>query len=393
LKLHHFLKTFVEEFLKRNPAFKIFKNMRLNPKRVLVGMSGGVDSSVTAALLVEQGYEVIGITIKTYKYEDVGGNVANDSSCCSLDGINDARRISQILGIPHYIVDFTESFKKNVIDYFVEDYLAGNTPNPCTRCNRTIKWGEMLKKADALGAQYIAMGHYAQVFKNEETGRYNLKRGKDQRKDQSYMLWGLTQEQLSRTLFPLADMTKEEARAIAERFKLPIAGKQESYEICFIADNDYNRFLKARLPELEEKVAGGDIVLKGKKIGEHTGYPFYTIGQRKGLGISHPEPLYVLNVLPETNTVEVGLENELYHSGLLAHSVNFIQYETLTEPKLLTAKIRYKDKGAEAWCSMTDDGLLKLEFLEPRSAITPGQSLVLYDGDDVVGGAVIKEWF
>jgi tRNA-specific 2-thiouridylase len=336
---------------------------------------------------------VIGITIKTYKYEDVGGNVANDSSCCSLDGINDARRICQILGIPHYIVDFTESFKKNVIDYFVEDYLAGNTPNPCTRCNRTIKWGEMLKKADALGAEFIAMGHYAQVFKNEETGRYNLRRGKDQRKDQSYMLWGLTQEQLSRTIFPLADMTKEEARVIAERFKLPIAGKQESYEICFIADNDYNRFLKARLPELEEKVAGGDILLKGKKIGDHDGYPFYTIGQRKGLGVSYSEPLYVLNVLPETNTVEVGLENELYHSGLLAHSVNLIQYETLTEPKLLTAKIRYKDKGSEAWCSMTEDGLLKLEFLEPRSAITPGQSLVLYDGDDVIGGAVIKEWF
>jgi len=366
--------------------------MRLNPNRVLVGMSGGVDSSVTAALLVEQGYEVIGITIKTYKYEDVGGNVANDSSCCSLDGINDARRIAQILGIPHYIVDFTESFKKNVIDYFVEDYLAGNTPNPCTRCNRTIKWGEMLKKADALGAQYIAMGHYAQVFKNEETGRYNLRRGRDQRKDQSYMLWGLTQEQLSRTLFPLSDTTKEEARAIAERFKLPIAGKQESYEICFIADNDYNRFLKNRVPQLEDKVAGGDIVLKGKKIGEHSGYPFYTIGQRKGLGISHPEPLYVLNVLPDTNTVEVGLENELYHTGLLANSVNFIQYETLDEPKLFTAKIRYKDKGAEAWCSMTEGGLLKLEFLEPRSAITPGQSLVLYDGDDVVGGAVIKEW-
>lgn len=352
-------------------------------------MSGGVDSSVAAALLVEQGYEVIGITIKTYKYEDVGGNVGNDSSCCSLDGINDARRVCMTLGIPHYTVDFTDVFKKNIIDYFTDSYMSGDTPNPCVKCNRLIKWGQMLKKADALGAEYVAMGHYAYVRHHADTGRHYIARGDDQRKDQSYALWGLTQESLARTLFPLSGFTKEQSRATAERFGLPIAAKAESYEICFVADNNYKRFLRDTVKDFETKVHEGDIVLDGKVIGRHQGFPFYTMGQRKGLGISHPEPLYVLNVLAETNTVVVGREEELDGTLLTAHSLNMQKYADLREGRELTVKIRYKDNGAPAFCRTDENGTLTAEFLALRRAITRGQSVVLYEGDDVVGGGII----
>jgi tRNA-uridine 2-sulfurtransferase len=375
--------------------------MKRNPKRVLVGMSGGVDSSVAAALLVEQGFEVIGITIKAYKYEDVGGNVANDSSCCSLDGINDARRVCAVLGIPHYTVDFTEVFKKNIIDYFTDAYMSGDTPNPCVKCNRMIKWGQMLKKADALGAEFVSMGHYAYVRQDETMRRYYVSRGDDQLKDQSYALWGLTQESLSRTIFPLSGFTKEQSRAAAERFGLPIAAKQESYEICFIADNNYKRFLRDTVKDFSEKVHEGDLVLDGKVIGKHQGFPFYTVGQRKGLGVSSPEPLYVLNVLADTNTVVVGREQELDSMRLTADSVNLQKYEHLRDDadsaanaelrhgRELTVKIRYKDPGARAFCSTDSNGVLHVEFAEPRRAITRGQSVVLYDGNDVVGGGVI----
>jgi tRNA-specific 2-thiouridylase len=352
-------------------------------------MSGGVDSSVAAALLVEQGYEVIGITIKTYKYEDVGGNVGNDSSCCSLDGINDARRVCMALGIPHYTVDFTDVFKRNIIDYFIDSYMSGDTPNPCVRCNRLIKWGQMLKKADALGAEYISMGHYAYVRRSDASGRYYIARGDDQRKDQSYALWGLTQESLARTIFPLSGYTKEQSRETAARFGLPIASKAESYEICFVADNNYKRFLRDNVANFDEIVSEGDIVLDGKVIGTHQGFPFYTTGQRKGLGISHPEPLYVLNVLPETNTVIVGHDDDLLASSLTAQSVNMQKYATLDVPIECTAKIRYKDNGARARCSTRADGSLVVEFLEPRRAITRGQSVVLYEENDIIGGGII----
>jgi tRNA-specific 2-thiouridylase len=364
--------------------------MELNPRRVLVGMSGGVDSSVAACLLHEQGYEVIGITIKTYRYEDVGGNVGNDSSCCSLDGINDARRVCNNLGIPHYVVDWSERFREQVIDYFIEDYLAGNTPNPCVKCNRTIKWGEMLRKANALGAKWIATGHYADIRQDEQSARYILRRDTNNRKDQSYALWGLTQEHLSRTLFPLTGFTKERSRAEAERFGLSIAKKPESYEICFIPDNDYKRFMRDMVPDLDQKAGTGNILMDGNIIGQHQGYHSYTVGQRKGLGISHPEPLYVLNVLADTNTVEVGTEEHLFSDTLIAGSVNFIKFATLEQPMRLIAKIRYKDEGAPALCSLLPDGRLLLHFEEQRRAITPGQSVVLYDGDDVVGGGIIE---
>ncbi|MBL7992574.1 MAG: tRNA 2-thiouridine(34) synthase MnmA [Candidatus Kapabacteria bacterium] len=363
--------------------------MKRNPRRVLVGMSGGVDSSVAAALLVEQGYEVIGITIKTYKYEDVGGNVGNDSSCCSLDGINDARRVCMTLGIPHYTVDFTDVFKKNVIDYFIDSYMSGDTPNPCVKCNRLIKWQEMLKKADSLGAEYVSMGHYAYVRRSDESGRWYISRGDDTRKDQSYALWGLTQESLSRTLFPLSGFTKEKSRAEAARFGLSIASKPESYEICFVADNNYKRFLHDTVENFDEKMQGGKLVLDGEVIGEHQGFAHYTVGQRKGLGVSHHEPLYVLNVIAETNTVVVGRDEDLLTSGLRAGSLNMMKYEHLRGGRDCTVKIRYKDSGEDAFCQTDDDGNLTVRFHAPRRAVTPGQSVVLYDGNDVIGGGII----
>lgn len=365
----------------------------MNKPRVIVGMSGGLDSSVAAALLVQQGYDVVGITIKTYRYEDVGGNVGSDTSCCSLDGINDARRVALGLGIPHYVYDFTERFSEDIIDYFVDAYLAGDTPNPCVMCNRKIKWAEMLRRADALGADYVATGHYARVRRDPDSGRMVLSRGLDASKDQSYALWAVAQESLARTIFPLADLTKTESRALAATMGLAVAGKRESYEICFIPDNDYTRFLKENVEGLEDRVAGGEIVRDGEVIGHHEGFPFYTVGQRRGLGVSSNDPLYVINIDPANNRVEVGANDELMHRGLRAGTVNMIKYADLATPRRLTAKIRYKDEGAVATCRTLPDGTLELLFDEPRRAITRGQSVVLYEDDDVVGGGIITEWF
>ncbi len=354
-------------------------------------MSGGVDSSVAAGLLVERGFDVIGITIKTYSYEDVGGNVGNDSSCCSLDGINDARRVAMQLGFPHYTVDWTEVFKQKIIDYFVDDYLEGNTPNPCTRCNRLIKWEQMLHKADALGAEYIATGHYAEIVHDPASGRRWIRRSPDAAKDQSYMLWSVRQEHLARTIFPLSGFTKPRSRAEGERLGLHLAHKGESYEICFVADNDYRRFLRDTVGA--EHFQGGNIVRNGQVVGHHEGYPYYTIGQRKGLGIAAPEPLFVLDVLPESNTVVVGSESELYHNALTAKDVNLLKYSSLTEPRSFTVKVRYRDEGASAMCFVDGDGILHVRFDEPRKAIARGQSVVMYEGDDVVGGGVITSAF
>lgn len=362
----------------------------MNKGRVVIGMSGGVDSSVAAALLVEQGYEVIGITIKTYNYEDVGGNVTNEKSCCSLDGINDARAVCANLGIPHYVLDFSAPFRENVIDMFVDEYLAGNTPNPCVICNRKIKWEELIRKGRGLGAEYVAMGHYAQVGHDKASGRYWITRGEDAEKDQSYALWALTQDSLAHTIFPLGEISKSEARRVAEQHGVHTASKVESQEICFIPDDDYKRFLRDNVDGLADRVKGGDVMFEGRKIGEHDGYPFYTIGQRRGLNVAVGEPVFVTEIRAGDNTIVVGRKEELLHRRFLVHSVNMQKYAFPTKPMRVHAKIRYKDSAAPATLSPQDDGSIIVELDEPKHSITRGQSTVWYESDDVVGGGIIQ---
>ena len=356
---------------------------------VVVGMSGGVDSSVAAALLREQGYDVIGMTMKTYDFDHVGGNIGNETSCCGLDAFNDARIVAVKLGIPHYVVDFTEPFGREVIDNFVDEYLQGRTPNPCIICNKKIKWGELLRKAEALGAECIATGHYARVHFDEATHRYQVLRPVDHNKDQTYALWGLSQQALSKTIFPLGGLTKPEVRAIAAKYGLKTADKQESYEICFVADNDYRRFLKERLPDIEERLADGDIVFDGKVVGKHQGFPHYTIGQRSGIG-AYGERVYVTGIEPESNTVKIGRTNDLLHTGLVAKEINLVGIEHLAGPLRVQAMVRYRDTPSPATCYPEADGSVRVVFDEPKRAITPGQSVVVYDGERLIGGGVIE---
>ncbi len=358
--------------------------------RVVVAMSGGVDSSLAAVLMVEQGYDVIGVTIKTYDYEKVGGNDSRDSSCCSIDGINMARSVASKYNFPHYVFDFSERFKKEVIDGFVEEYLLGRTPNPCVVCNQKIKWAYLLEKAEGLGADYICTGHYAKTRLDKDTGRFVISKGKDSSKDQSYALYGISQANLSKTMFPLGEITKVQVRELASSHGLANSNKPESYEICFIADNNYMRFLKDLVPGLETRVAHGEILFDGKSVGKHQGYPFYTIGQRKGLGISHNEALYVKSIDAETNTIEVDVGEKLFAKGLLANHINFVKDPTLNKEKTYTAKIRYKDSGAECLAKQTANDEITVEFFNPRRAVTPGQSVVLYENDDVVAGGIIS---
>ncbi len=355
-------------------------------------MSGGVDSSVAACLLAEQGYEVIGITMKTWDYDLAGLSKSSnkETGCCSLESINDARSVAVSRGFLHYTIDFRDDFGDAVIDYFKSEYLHGRTPNPCVMCNTKVKWDSLLQRAELLGADYIATGHYARV--RYEDGRYKLSKGRDQNKDQSYVLWGISQRALSRTLFPLAELTKPEVRDLARKFGLKVADKSESYEICFIPDNDYERFLKETVPNLENEVQGGKILdQQGNELGEHRGYPFYTIGQRKGLGITTPEPVYVTEIHYETNTIVVGSDEDLMHRELTANQVNWIAIADLREPLQCTAKIRYKDTPARCTVFPTGNATVaKILFEEPKRAITPGQAVVFYHGDDVLGGGFIE---
>jgi tRNA-specific 2-thiouridylase len=359
--------------------------------RVVVAMSGGVDSSVAAALLVERGYDVTGITIKTHEYETVGGNRSNEASCCSIKGIDDARAIAGQLGIPHYVVDLSTKFEREVIFDFQNQYLSGRTPNPCVVCNRKVKWEELLKKAISLSSELIATGHYANVRFDNASGRYFLSKAFDRSKDQSYALWQLSQEHLSRTIFPIGQLTKFQVREQARRMGLTVALKEESFEICFVHDNDYERFLKERVQDLSERVADGNIVMNGRIVGKHRGYPFYTIGQRKGVGISFGFPVYVTRIIPETNTVEVDREERLMQKCLIGKSLNLIKIPDSESAVRVTAKIRYKDEGVPASLEILNEDSVKVLFDGPRRAITPGQSVVFYDGDDVVGGATIDQ--
>lgn len=357
--------------------------------KVLVAMSGGIDSSVTALLLHEEGYEVIGVTMKTWDYASSGGN-RKTTGCCSLDDINDARILAVNYGFHHMIIDIREEFGDYIIDNFVEEYTAGRTPNPCVLCNTHIKWDALLRRADQLGCEFIATGHYANV--RQENGRYVISKGKDENKDQSYVLWGLSQEALARTKFPLGQFTKPEIRKMAfDRGHEDLAKKNESYEICFVPDNDYRGFLKRRVEGLEERVKGGDFIdLQGNVLGKHEGYPFYTIGQRKGLGIAMGDPMYVIRINPSDNTVVLGKKDDLKRQQMKVRNPNLIKYDQLPADVELITKVRYKDKGTLSEISVNREGEITVDFVEQVKGIAPGQSAVFYEGKDLVGGGFIS---
>lgn len=364
----------------------------MNKNRVIVAMSGGVDSSVAAAILHKEGYEVIGVTMKTWGFMEVGGAPKYESGCCSLDAIFDAKAVATKFDFPHYTVDFTKAFEDTVINNFVDEYFKGRTPNPCVLCNRAIKWEELLEKADSLDAHYIATGHYAKVEFNEETGRFMLKNSADSNKDQTYALWGLTQESLSRTLLPLGNLTKPEVRKLAEEFDLKTANKPDSMEICFVPDNNYERFLKERVPERMNEAPEGNFVYKGEIVGIHKGIPFYTVGQRRGLGIALGKPIYVKEINHAKNEIVLGDKEDLLGFILEAENVNYVSVDKLDENEIVVAKIRYSDKGSPAKVIESYSDSFALRFLEPRSAITPGQSVVLYDDNGyVLAGGIIKK--
>ena len=356
-------------------------------------MSGGIDSTMAAVMMHEQGYEVIGITMKTWDYATSGGS-KKETGCCSLDSINDARAVAVHSGFHHFIVDIRAEFGNYVIDNFVEEYIAGRTPNPCVLCNTHIKWEALLKRADALDCEFIVTGHYARVKQQPaaDGGRYYIARAADTNKDQSYVLWGLSQECLHRTRFPLAELTKPEVRMMAhERGYTDLAKKGESYEICFVPDNDYRSFLRRQVPTLEATVAGGTFVdTAGKPLGKHHGYPFYTVGQRKGLGIAFGEPMYVTEIIPETNTVVLGREEDLVRNGMTVGQLNLLKYSTLPEGIEARTMVRYHDDGTMATLHPRTDNSLRVEFLANVKGVAPGQSAVFYEGDDVIGGGIIQ---
>jgi tRNA-specific 2-thiouridylase len=357
--------------------------------KVLMAMSGGIDSSVSAILLHEEGYEVVGMTMKTWDYASSGGS-KKETGCCSLDSINDARAIAVQHGFPHYIIDIREEFGNHVIDDFVDEYLAGRTPNPCVKCNTHIKWEALLKRADMLDCEFIATGHYANV--RQENDRYVISKGKDDWKDQSYVLWGVSQKCLARTIFPVGKYEKTEIRSMAQKMGFhDLANKPESYEICFIPDNDYRSFIKNKVSGVEEKLNGGNFVnSEGKILGKHRGYPFYTIGQRKGLEIALGDPVYVIDIKPDNNTVVLGAFEELAKTEMWVKDTNLIKYASLDKPIEATTRIRYKDKGTASTIEKVNDKI-KVTFHRNVHAVAPGQSAVFYEENDVIGGGFIMK--
>ncbi|HQD10950.1 MAG TPA: tRNA 2-thiouridine(34) synthase MnmA, partial [Flavihumibacter sp.] len=340
-------------------------------------------------MLHAQGYEVVGITMKTWDYAS-SGTSKKETGCCNLDSFNDARMAAVQHGFPHFVLDIRDEFGGFVIENFVDEYLAGRTPNPCVMCNTHIKWRALLKRADALECDYIATGHYG-IINQHTNGRYYVSKGVDETKDQSYVLWGLQQDLLSRTLLPLGGYRKTEIRQMALEFGYPeLAKKAESYEICFVPDNDYRGFLKKKVEGLEERVAGGAFVDKtGRILGRHKGYPFYTIGQRKGLDIALGRPVFVTQIVPETNTVVLGDEEDLNQADMQVAKINWMKYDGITDGMEATTKIRYKDKGALSNL-YTANGGVRVRFFEDVKGIAPGQSAVFYEGNDVIGGGIIQ---
>ncbi|MCX5715452.1 MAG: tRNA 2-thiouridine(34) synthase MnmA [Candidatus Omnitrophica bacterium] len=353
----------------------------------MAAMSGGVDSSVSAALLKEAGYEVIGVTMQLWPKEEC--SPGRDRICCSLEGIRDARYVAQKLGISFYVVDFHKEFKKHVIDYFIRQYLEGFTPNPCILCNEKIKFGALLDKAKELEADFVATGHYAQTCRDEKTGRSLLKEGSDKSKDQSYALFGLTQEQLGRAIFPVGALDKTEVRSRAKDLGLEfVQDKKDSQEICFVED-DYAKYMtkKAKI-----KITAGRILDKdGNVLGRHKGTPFYTIGQRQGLGIAYKEPLYVTAIDVKKNELTVGTKKDVLKTSLVAGDLNWIAFDKPPKTFRAEAKIRYKHKKAAAQVSVMENNDVKVEFNEPQEAPTPGQAVVFYDGETVIGGGWISK--
>jgi len=353
----------------------------MKKNRVLVAMSGGVDSSVAAYLLKKQGFDVIGVTMHLWAEAD------SDSACCSLSSVEDARKVASKIGFPHYTLNMKKVFEKKVVSNFIEEYKRGRTPNPCVRCNQYIKFDALLKKAEELGAEYISTGHYARIEKKR--GRYFLRKGKDQSKDQSYFLYCMSQKALSMTLFPMGDIKKTKTRMIAKKLGLPVADKKESQEICFVPDDNYGKFLQ---DHFKENIDPGPIIdKKGNVVGEHNGIIFYTVGQRKGLGIGGSGPYYVISIDKKKNAVIVGGKNDVFREELLAEGINTISFAMPSEPIEVKARIRYNAREEKATLEAFGKGLVKVKFNKPVRAVTPGQSVVFYDGDIVVGGGIIKE--
>ncbi|MBO5278979.1 MAG: tRNA 2-thiouridine(34) synthase MnmA [Lachnospiraceae bacterium] len=357
----------------------------MEKKKVVVGMSGGVDSSVAAYLLKEQGYDVIGVTMQIWQDEEPLKEEEN-GGCCGLSAVDDARRVAEQLDIPYYVMNFKREFKEKVMDYFVAEYCAGRTPNPCSACNRYVKWEALLKRSLDIGADYIATGHYARIEKLPD-GRYSLKRAATDTKDQTYALYNLTQEQLAHTLMPVGDYEKTQIRAIAEKIGLRVANKPDSQEICFVPDNDYAGFIER---SMGQKLPEGNFVSpEGEILGRHKGIIHYTVGQRKGLNLALGYPAFVLAIRPQTNEVVIGDGTQVFTQCVYADRLNWMSRETIEDGMRATGKIRYNHKGAPCRLYIRESNRLECVFDEPQRAVTPGQALVLYDGDYVLGGGTI----
>lgn len=354
-------------------------------KKVVVGMSGGVDSSVAAYLLKEQGYDVVGVTMQIWQDEDTC-TIEENGGCCGNSAVDDARRVANKLGIPYYVMNFKKEFKENVIDYFVDEYKHGRTPNPCIACNRYVKWESLLQRSMEIGADYIATGHYARI-EQLPNGRFAIRNSVTAKKDQTYALYNLTQKQLSHTLMPVGDYTKDEIRAIAEKIGIQVANKPDSMEICFVPDQDYAGYIQRETGY--EPVPGNFVDLDGNVLGRHQGIIHYTVGQRKGLGLAMGHPVFVVAIRPETNEVVIGENKDVFAPKLYANRLNFMGIEKLEGELKCMAKIRYSHQGAACTIKMAGEDLLECTFDEEQRAITPGQALVLYDGEHVLGGGTI----
>jgi len=358
-------------------------------EKVLVAMSGGVDSSVTLLKIIEMGYEAIGITMKLWEYKNVGGNNLQDNNCCAVSSINNAKLVCERMGVPHYTIDFTQSFKKNVVDNFVNEYIDGRTPNPCVRCNSFVKWDTFIEQADILGAKYIATGHYARIDK--KNNNFIIKKGVDKKKDQAYVLWGIPKNTIERTILPLGDLTKNEVREIAREHKLETADAPESMEICFIADNNYKRFINEYASDKTKKIKNGKTLNEqGKTIGNNDGYINYTIGQRKGIGVSNPNPLYVKEINANNNTITVSEKESLLSTTCKVSNLNWLIDSDPSFPLNLDCQIRYNGKIASAKLDYNPNNEIVALFDEPQLAITPGQSIVFYNNEQLLGGGIIE---